>query len=300
MNKLNNFPKVLVATPVSIRHKHLLDEWIKSLDNLTYPYFDVLVVDTTPDSDRYYKLLKTKKVKGNKIKVLRTKWNYKKDHVVQMLAKAREKIRLFAIKNNYDYLFSLDDDIFIPENSIERLLSYNKDCVGFYVHIYQGKLKRPCILKNGEVVMGEGIQLLTFEELNAYKNFVKKFRENKLSPEESKLAPFLIKDPLKPHLLNPYAVNLGCLMIKREVFKEVPFRTHPTFIFGEDLWWFNEARDKRFDFWCDTDVRAVHKNTSWKEVIEKGPKKNMDFYIALGPEKADKLVFINRKNGGRK
>jgi len=294
--KLDNLaPRVLVATPVSERHKHLLDSWLDNLNNLTYSNFDVLLVDTTSDTDRYYNLLKTKKVKGKKIKVLRNKWNYKKHHVVQMLARAREKIRKYFLDRNYKFLFSLDDDIFVPEWSIQRLVSYDKDCVGFYVHVYFKPNRKPCILKTGEIIMGKGLNYFSFAEINAYKKFVKKFREGTLTKEEKLLVPFLIKDVWHPQLAKVYGVNLGCLMIKRKVLEDVPFRTHPSFIYGEDLWFFAEANDKKYEFWVDTNVRAIHKNTEWRSLMKKGPKLNTNFYIALGPANADKLFFVRRK-----
>lgn len=288
----NLAPKVLIATPVSDRHKHLLDSWISHLDKLTYPNFDVLLVDTTPDTENYFELLKTKKVHSKLINVIRHPWDYKNLHVVQMLANAREEIRQFFLKGDYDFLFFLDDDIFVPKWAIQRLVSYNKDCVGFYVHIYTGKDKRPCLLKSGEIVIGKGLELFTWDEIDAYKEFVKKFRNNILSDSEKNLIPFIIKDTFRPQLFKTHGVNLGCLMVRRNVLEEVEFKTHETFIFGEDLWFFNIANDKKFEFWCDTDTRPTHKNTSWKEVIKKGPNKFTDFYIALGPAEADKVVFL--------
>ncbi|GAG57115.1 unnamed protein product, partial [marine sediment metagenome] len=44
-------PKVLIGAPTSDRHKHLLEDWIKSLDSFTYPNIDVLLVDTSEKDD---------------------------------------------------------------------------------------------------------------------------------------------------------------------------------------------------------------------------------------------------------
>jgi hypothetical protein len=104
----------------------------------------------------------------------------------------------------------------------------------------------------------------------------------------------MIKDKFYPQLFKPYAVNLGCLLIKRNVLEKVPFRTHDTFIFGEDLWWFNEANDKRFEFWCDCRHRCLHKNTEWNSVMSKGPKGKPDFSIAIGPKYAEGIDIIKR------
>lgn len=296
--RLNNImPKVLIACPTSDRHKHLIDDWLKSLEKLTYPNFEVLLVDTTPENDDYFKFLKTKKIKGKELIIQRHKWDCKKDHVVQMLAKARDKIRTYFLENVYDNLFWLDDDIFIPENSIQRLVSYQKDAVGFYVHIYHGKLKTPCILKSGEIIMGSGLDFYSFEEIDAYKDYVKRLKENKLTKKEKSMYSFIIKEPFKPQLFKAYGVNIGCLMTSKKLMETVPFRSHKKFIFGEDLWFFTESNEKNFEFWCDTNVRPIHKNTEWNSVMIKGPTQGTEFFIAMGDSKADKICFLDRKNG---
>ena len=288
----NLIPKVLIAAPTSERKKHLLDKWLESLNSLDYNNIDLCLCDTTPDNDDYYNLLKTKKVKGKEIIVLKEKWNYKEEHVIQMLAHARERIRDYFLNNDYEYLFFLDDDIFVPKWAVQRLLSYNKDCVGFYVAIYHGKDRRPCVLKSGEIVMGKGLEFYSYKEIKAYQKYIQKLNEDKLTSKEKKLYPFLVKDRWHPQLFKAYGVNMGCLMIKREVMEKVPFRTHPTFIYGEDLWFFTEANEKHFEFWCDTSIEPVHKNVRWADVIKKGPKMSGDFYIAMGPSESDKVQFI--------
>jgi len=285
-------PKVLLATPTSQRHAHLLDEWLDSLNKLNYPV-DVLLIDTTPETDEYFNLLKTKKVQDKPINVIRFAWKYK-DHIVQHLAHAREKIRKYMLKNGYEFLMSLDDDIFLPQWGIERLLSYNKDCVGFYVHIYDPEHQVPCIFKSGEIIMGAGLELYSFAEIDAYKDFIARMAENKLSDAEKLFIPFMVKDKFFPQLFKPYAVNLGCLLIKKSVLEKVPFRTHESFIFGEDLWFFNEAVEKKFEFWCDCRLRCLHKNTEWKSVMEKGPSFPQDFSVAFGPVAAQGIDIIKR------
>ena len=254
------------------------------------------MIDTTLDNGLYFERLKKQKVHKKEIFVQKHEWDIKKTHPLQMLANIREDIRLFFIENNYDYLFFLDDDIFIPKNGIQRLLSYNKDHVGFYVHVFYKPHRVPCILKSGDLIMGKGLEYYSFKEIEAYRSFIKKFKANKLTNEEKSFIPFLIKDKQFPHLFKSYAVNLGCLMIKRNVLEKCQFRTHPTFIWGEDLWYYAEANDKKFEFWCDSDIRAEHRNTEWNSIISKSPKQ-MGFWIVKGPADATgaEIVVRNKK-----
>ena len=291
-------PRVLIVAPTSERHSHLIDEWISHLDSLTYPNFEVCLVDNTIKNDEYFKKLQTLKVKGRKVITWRHEWNTKDTNHLQMLAHVREEQRKYFIENDYTHMFVLDDDIFIPKDGIQRLLSYNKDHVGFYVHVFYKPNRRPCLLKSGEIHLGKGLEYFSFAEINRYKQFSKKFVKNTLSKEDKLLIPHIIKDKVNPNLFKTYGVNLGCLLIKRKVLKECQFRTHPTFIWGEDLWYYAEANAKHFEFWVDTNVRAVHKNTDW-EIINSS-KKQMGFIVMSGPTNSDKFDIVNRRKNGKR
>lgn len=283
-------PKVLLACPTSQRHEHIIDEWLENINNFHYPV-DVLLVDTTPETDEYFKKLKTKTAQGRPINLIRFPWDYS-NHIVQHLAYAREKVREFFLADDYEFLMSLDDDVFMPIWGIERLMSYNKDCVGFYYHIYPEEQRVPLVMKSGEIIMGKGLEFYSFDEIEVYKNFIERLAKNQLSDNEKLFVSHIVKDKYFPQLMNPYAVGLGCLLIKRAVLEAVSFKTHETFIFGEDLWWFNEARDKRFDFWLDCRTRCVHKNTEWGSVLSKGPQGKADFSIAIGPKYAEGIDIV--------
>jgi len=298
MKAKNLIPKVLIAAPVSQRHEEVFKEWIKHLDKLTYSNFEVAFIDTTLDEGEYYSFVEKVKIKGKCPITLRHNWNPDKQHPIQMLADARDKLRHYFLQEDYDYLFWLDDDIFIPENSIQRLLSHNKDCVGFYAHVFYEPHQVPCLLKSGDIIMGQGLNFFSFEEIDEYKRFVDKFRKDKLTESEKLLIPFFFFFVNRPQLINIYGVNIGCLLVKRKVMVEVPFRTHPTFINGEDLWFFAEANDKNFEFWCDTDERVKHKNTEWDTIISK-TKMKMEFFIAHGPADAKNVDFIDRNKDGK-
>jgi len=293
-------PRILICAPTSVRHKHLIDKWLKHLDSLDYPYFDVCLVDTSPDNSDYFNYIKDKKVKGRKILSWRYEWDYKKEYALQMLATVREQIRNFFVDNkNYDYIMWLDDDIFLPKWGLQKLLSYNKDLAGFYVHVYYKPKRRPCVFKSGEIIIGKGLEYFTFKEILAYKKFARKVEKDELTEEEKLLVPYLIKDKWHPYLFPTYAVGLGCCLCSRKVSEEVHFRSHPTFLMGEDLWWFAECNDKKFTFWCDSKTRCRHENTNWEGInkIDMRFKKKTGIYIVQGKDEPPKgAVFLEHHN----
>lgn len=287
----NIIPQVLLACPTSNRHSHLLKEWIKHLNSFTYN-FDVLLVDTTIN-DSYYKVLKKQKIHKKPVKVIRMPWDSEKDHILRHLAYVRERIRKEFLKGDYDFLFFLDSDIFLksPQNTLQRLLSHNKDNVGICVPIYYKPHQKPCILKSGGIMMSVGIDLYDYSEIDTYKDFVKRYLDKKLTNYEKNLVPFIIKELTKPYLLKCYASGIGALLIKRNVLEEVPFRTHPSFLWGEDFWYFNECNDKKFEFYCDLSIKADHRNVNWNMILEKS-KGNINLTLAFGQEDAKNIQFI--------
>jgi len=265
-------PKVLVACPTSSRHKHLLDEWVESLNSLTYPNFEVCLVDTSQDNGEYFKELQKIKIGDKKVRVFRKPWDDKKRHILQHLADCRNWIREYFLKGSFSHLFFLDSDIMFtntPKNIIQRLLSHNKDCVGYYVPIYEKPNQKPCVFKSGNLICGKGLDLFSWDEMKAYEDFVNRFRDNRLTESEKDLSKFIIQDIHKPYLLKVYAVGIGCCIINKEVLVNVPFRTHDKIILGEDIWFFSECEDKGFEFWVDTDIHPDHKHTDWKLINEK-------------------------------
>lgn len=306
-------PKILIVAPTHDKKGYLLDEWINHLDSLSYPNFDVLLVDTSK-GDEYFKRLSEQKLQNiilqigddesnrrdfeRKIIVKKHNWDPKEQHPIQMLADAREITRQYFVDNKeYSFMLHLDSDIFIPENGLQKLIGYKKHCVGFYVPIYQEGKYTPCVFKSSGIIFGKGLDYFNFDEINEYKSFIDKMRNNKLNTKEKNLIPFLIKDDKYPQLIDVSSTGIGCLMTSRTVMEAVKFRTHPEFVYGEDLWFFKEVNDKGFKFHCDVDVMARHEHSGWDTI--KGSPNKSGIKLAIGPENAKGIDIVkrNKKNG---
>jgi len=228
---MKKFPSVLVGAVTWKGHSHLFEDWLQSVRGLSYPNYDIFLANTDRN-DRYYK----KQKEEIDIKVIKSKSTKDLPSTHMVLAHAREHIRQETLLGDYDYCLMLDQDIFIPEDSIEILMKHDKDWVGFP---YQYKFKMPCMFKSG------WLELKRFYNLDLYTN------------EE------LLK--LKPKLVRVYAAGTGCSLFKREVFEKVPFRTMGRFICGEDIWFNNEASEKGIECYVDTSIEPIHKPTSWED-----------------------------------
>ncbi len=245
--------RVLVATPYSDRHAYVINEWLSNTNSFSFPNFDIMIVDTSEKEDSYNWLESLAKKNKVKMIVKRHAWDKKSEYVLQMLSKVREEIKQYFIDNNYDYLFFLDSDILPRKDIIERLIETDRDHVGPPVSVFFEPDTRPCVLHSGEMYFPNS--------------------ENKIGNKTGGLDYFSWDEiKKKKHLNKPfkcYAVGIGCCMIKRRVLEKCAFRTHPDFIAGEDVWYWAEANDKGFEFWCDPRIEVKHKNASWNGVDTK-------------------------------
>ena len=138
--------KVLVGAVTSKRHEEFLEKWLGMVKEFIHPN-DLFLVDTTLDSDEYYKKLVSKG-----INVARYEWDPEDKHCYEMLADGRNMVRDYFQADGYDHCLTLDTDEFIPPDSIGRLKNYDKDIVGFPSPIWH---TTPGVVKEGGYVAKE-------------------------------------------------------------------------------------------------------------------------------------------------
>src|SRR3990167_2907217 len=252
-------PRVLIAAPTSSRHSKVIRKWMKAVDELQYDKdrYAVLLVDNSKKKGKYGKMLRKWGAK-----VIDLDWNDKKEHPLQMLARARETYRLEAWKRKFDYILHLDTDVIIPKNGLKKLLSHDKDQVGFVIHAFYTR-------KGFERAYGKLIRKAKLK----YSDFKSKpmiFRSGALqkTPKGWTTDYYDWKDirSFKGKTVRVYASTIACLLVKKKVYSTIPFRTNDSLLWGEDLWYYAEADEKGFESWCDTSVRCTHLNTSWQGI----------------------------------
>ena len=115
--------KVLVGCPTSEHKEYCLGEYIKGIRALTYPYVDILLVENSKDNVYFEKLSKL-------FPTIKGPWN---DGARQRIVDSRNILRKKVLNGDYDYFFSLEQDIVPPKDAIERLLSHGKKIIsGIY------------------------------------------------------------------------------------------------------------------------------------------------------------------------
>jgi len=159
------------------------------------------------------------------------------------VADARNFIVNKAIKEGYDYIFFVDDDVLIPRNGLVQLVSHKADIVGgfYYRKYYPLESVGMHVNENNEPVP---IELLTNNMINNDK----------------------IKDGWKigDIIHNTLVLPSGITLIKTDVFKNMDSPWYRTCTIKgratitEDTYLCQKARDLNYDIITDLGVQGIH------------------------------------------
>lgn len=211
--------KVLVGCPVYDGKSYCWNRWSSLLDSLTYKNKDIFLVDNSKKDDFF----ETVRKRFNCIKIDSSA------DVKENIVRSRNIIRERAIDKGYDYFLSLEQDVFPPEDIIEKLLKHKKDIVtAIYPHLMRSlegkKAKMPLVyIKRKDDEVG----------------------------------------PMYPHeIMNKFrkvdACGLGCILIKTDVLKEVKFRYEKGKNAYDDMFFCQDAIKKGYDIWTDGNILCGH------------------------------------------
>jgi GT2 family glycosyltransferase len=174
----------------------------------------------------------------------------------QRVDKARNYITMEVLKQGFDYLFFVDDDNPIPQDTLEKFLEDDKDIVTAPIPSRNANAKGEhnlCSMYSREVKV-DGKPLRLYEP-------IKEFRD-------------------KGHLHQIDATGTGCVLIKREVlealhkkyrddifeFGDIRFKKkikvdgqeYDRRTMSEDCEFSERAVDAGFEIWLDDRIRPLH------------------------------------------
>lgn len=220
-------PKILVGAPVFDGIP--IDEWLDLIRNLSYPNYDIFLVDNSLNEDF------SKYIKEKGIDCL---WIGTTGIQTEDMKIGRNFIRKKVLEGGYDYYMSIEQDVFPPKDVIERLLKNDKDIVGFPYYIRFAEDYKPLCVMTEKFVQSEH-------------GFIPEF----LPAEE------IINQFRKVH-----AIGLGCVLIKRKVLEEIEFKIFQSHGFSylmDDMWFYIQCRAKGFEVWVDGSEIVRH-DQDWK------------------------------------
>lgn len=222
-------PRVLIAAPMGSLKDYSIGLWFEYIINQNHANYEVAVCCNNKDKHELAS-------KFNETSWTDVHGQHKKPVVfivdddyditlIQRLTYSREKLRQYAIDNNFDAVLWLDSDTIPPsKDAIQRLLSWDKEAVSGLYH-YK-KSYQPVIVSR---------------ETNSNASW----EEVKHSVYQNKL-----------HRIS--GCGFGCFLVKGRALR-VPFdyyRKEETY--SEDLSWNEEAENRGIEQWMDPVVLCKH------------------------------------------
>ena len=234
------FPKILVGCPTYGEYSYCLERYAYAVKNLMYPNYDILLVDNSKD-DSYVEM-----IEELGLPVESTPHRKKaRDRIIE----SRNLMRDVVLKKGYDYLFSLEQDVIPKPDILLKLLAHDKKIVS-------GVYFSPQKLMNGDVVV---------------KPIVFKFHKREGKWGQCRM---LTKDEVwADELINIAYCGVGCLLVHKDVFKDIKFRYKDDLDATDDKYFCFDARKKDFEIWADTSLRCKHlieEKFDWDELRKKG------------------------------
>lgn len=111
-------PKVLVTCPVYDGKEYCFQKWVNMAKSLTYPNYDILVVDNSKTEDFY------NKYKDQIPMIHLTFGPEEKDDNMYRVCRSMNEVRKHFLKGGYDYWMNIEADNIPPPDVIETLMKY--------------------------------------------------------------------------------------------------------------------------------------------------------------------------------
>ncbi len=238
--------RVLVGCPITSYKKDAMPHYLKGLKGLTYKNKEIVLVDNSPDEEMFKGLLKEKWLKVEKSAHLPV--------IRDMIVRDRNRLREIALEEDFDYFFSLEQDVVPPRDVIERLLANGKDVSSAVYFSY----------KEVQMVTPKG-----------------RIRRHDLAP-----IAYTWSDPVAKHselqrritfsevfpsrLQQIHTCGVGCVLISRNVLEKVRFRYEKNAPSFDDMFFCMDCQGQGFEIWLDSRIVCMHHFGGLaKEVVER-------------------------------
>ncbi len=232
--------KILIGCPTCDRYEYCIDEWLERVKNIiNYSKeheVDYLLVDNSKENDFFNKLQQ----KGiNIIKAPHL------DNVKNRLAHSRNLLRQKILNENYDYFFSLEQDVIPEKDILEKLLKADKKIISAYY-------AKPALVGLKDKETGEvhnaviEYALIWMQQPNGIKRAL---------PQEIK----------NKGILQVGGFGIGCVLISKEIFKKIEFRFLEDKKAFDDLLFCMDAENKGYSLFLESNIHVKHLHKPWTE-----------------------------------
>lgn len=198
---------------------------VKQIKKIAYNNYLLIVVDNCSTDNSYHIL---EKELDNNIKLIKSDYNggYAYGNNVGIS---------FALSDNCDYVLILNNDVVLEKNTISELVEYSE-------LNYRAGMVGPAILRADRPTI--------IQSMGATNNFVRGI--SLLINSEEKWES-VDKSPITPDYLSG-----ACLLVKKEVIRNIGLIPETYFLFYEENEWCLKAKKKGFSVVCLPKTKAYH------------------------------------------
>jgi len=227
------YPKILVGTPTSKYKDYCADEFIYQLKNLNYPNYDVLIVDNSADSLYHNKFIKAG------INCIYEAPNGREAR--EYMTACNNIVRQYAIDNNYDYILSLESDVFVHKYIIWQLLFHNKPVVGITYFLFDHERNIAMTMKHE--VLNDFISIRLCNNNEVFMDF-------------------------NGNLVQFTGMGIGCTLIHKSIFSKITFRVDKNKVGHADSFFYQDLMMQDIPVFIDTSYVATHRNSDWTAIAD--------------------------------
>jgi hypothetical protein len=236
--------KVLIGGPISSYKEKIADEFLRGIKDLTYKNKKVVLMDNSPEKKMFERIKKVKEVEVIKTEHLQS--------IMEMVIRDRNELRRIALEEGFDYFLSLEQDIIMPKNGVQKLISNGKEVCNA---LYFGWVEK---------AFGEGKTLLERAPM-FYLWFDEELKKANLKLKRQ----LSFEDVFPSRLFKVMDGGLGCTLIKRGVLEKIKFFVDTKFKAYDDVFFCDACAKKGIDVWLDSSVVCRHLFSPWAEDVKK-------------------------------
>ncbi|MBN2421155.1 glycosyltransferase family 2 protein [Candidatus Woesearchaeota archaeon] len=220
-------PKVLVGSPVYSNKKYISPYWIEKVKDLSYPNYDILVIDNSKPSEKFGHIFEKRGIK--------VKYSPSFDDPFRRLFEARKMLNHAVIEGGYDYFLSIEQDVIVPEQITELLMKHQVPIVGapYIISAHTNEQRRMVDF------------IISASKLDKVYDIIDGVTVNE----------WYLADEIKNKgLLQVKSCSLGCTLVKTEVLKKIPVRFNNEVKRADDSYFFQDCSDAGIPVYLDTDL----------------------------------------------
>lgn len=227
--------RILLVSPVSEYKAYVLPHWIRYVKSLERSYnsgivsLDILLCDNSQNA-QYYKQLQ----REFKINIIHVNPQFKNSR--EFICESRNAMADYFLSHTYNYMLSLECDLFPHPNFISDLLAHNKKIVSFQYMIGEGDQSSPMI------------------------TMVDSSPEDPRNTRQISLTEMF---QFTGKLMPVFNAGLGCTLIKRQLIEKVPFRWDKENFYHDDSFFAEDLYNKGIKWYCDFTRTIRHLNKPW-------------------------------------